>query len=319
MSEGPLFWILFNLFVALMLVLDLGVFHRNQRVMRLREALAWTAMWVALAAAFAGLVYGWRGGTKAIEFVTGYLIEESLSVDNLFVFLVLFSYFKVPRRHQYKVLFWGIIGALISRGVFIFTGVALINAFHWITYLFGAFLIYTGLKLLRKEQASDPQKSWIVRAVGRRLPVSSTYVDGKFFAHEGGRRVATPLLLVLLVVEATDVLFAADSIPAVIAITKDPFIVYTSNVFAILGLRSLYFAIAGLMEALRYLHYGLAAILVFIGVKMLLPERYQIPTPIALGVVVLVLATVVIASLLNRQRTGTVSPLADAEQNGSEE
>jgi tellurite resistance protein TerC len=303
MTEGWLFWVLFNLFVAVMLVLDLGVFHRRDRVMRFREAIAWTAMWVALAAAFAVLIYFWRGGPKTLEFVTGYLIEESLSVDNLFVFLVLFSFFKVPPEYQHKVLFWGIVGALVTRGLFILVGVALVNALHWIVYLFGAFLIYTGAKLLRKEEEeANPQKSWVVKLAHRWLPMTPGYVDGEFFVNEGGRRLATPLLLVLLVVESTDVLFAADSIPAVIAVSKDPFIIYTSNVFAILGLRSLYFALAGMMEAFHYLHYGLSAILIFIGVKMMLPERWGIPIHIALAVVVGVLAIAVIASLVHKPK-----------------
>jgi tellurite resistance protein TerC len=293
-----LFWILFNAFVILMLVLDLAVFHRKAHVIHFREALAASAMWIALAAAFGVAVYFWHGRATALEFGAGYLVEESLSVDNLFVFLLIFRYFRVPSLYQHKVLFWGIIGALVMRGVFIIAGVALIRRFHWIIYLFGAFLVYTGFKLLGSgEKEIHPEQNPVLKLVRRWIPVARDYVGGKFFVKEGGL-FATPLLLVLVVVETTDVLFAADSIPAVLAITRDPFIVYTSNVFAILGLRSLYFALAGLMEAFHYLHYGLSAILMFIGVKMLLSAHYPIPTEIALAVVAGVLALSIVASIL---------------------
>jgi tellurite resistance protein TerC len=296
-----LFWILFNLFVLLMLALDLGVFHRRTHVIRFKEALGWSAFWFALAGGFAVLVLFWQGHQKALEFVTGYLIEESLSVDNLFVFLMLFRYFRVNPRYQHKVLFWGIIGALIARGLFILVGVQLIQQFHWIIYLFGAFLIYTGIKLVRSEEEEiKPEKNWILRLARRRLPVTDRYVNGNFFITEGGRRLATPLFLVLLVVESTDVLFAADSIPAILAISRDPFIVYTSNVFAILGLRALFFALAGLIEAFHYLHYGLAAILIFIGAKMLLSAHYEIPIVSALSVVAGLLAISIFASLIHK-------------------
>jgi tellurite resistance protein TerC len=318
------FWVAFNAFILLLLALDLFVFQRKQpppqpragvahdplgqRAMSFREALAWSAFWIALAAAFAGLIYFWRGAPKSLEFITGWTIEESLSVDNLFVFLVLFQYFRVPPAHQRRVLTYGIIGALVLRGIFILVGVSLIHQFHWIIYLFGAFLIYTAFKLLRSEaEEKHPEKGWVLRIARRYLPVTPQFHGERFvvFDRETGRRLATPLLLVLIVVEATDVLFAADSIPAVLAISRDPFIVYTSNVFAILGLRALYFTLVGLMQAFHLLHYGLAAILAFIGVKMLASARYDIPTPIALMVVAAILGISIITSLLIPVKTET--------------
>lgn len=303
------FWIGFNLFVVLMLALDLGVFHRKSHVIKFKEALAWSAVWIALATAFAVLVYFWRGGEAGLQFATGYLIELSLSVDNLFVFLVLFSYFKVPAEHQHKVLFWGIVGALIMRAIFIVFGVALINRFHWLIYIFGAFLVYTGCKLAFKDETDvEPEKNFVLKWFRRTFPSTGEYVGGSFFVTRDGRRLVTPLLAVLLVVETTDLLFAVDSIPAILAITRDPFIVYTSNVFAILGLRSMYFALAGMMAVFHYLNYGLAAILVFIGCKMLLSNEslviagirlhYKVPIFVALGVVAGLLAISIIASLL---------------------
>jgi tellurite resistance protein TerC len=299
-----LFWILFNLFVLIMLALDLGVFHRRTHVIRFKEAMGWSVFWVSLAACFSILVYFWLGRHKALEFVTGYLIEESLSVDNLFVFLMLFRYFRVDLKYQHKVLFWGIIGALIARGVFIAAGVALIRQFHWIIYVFGAFLIYTGFKMLRP-MATDihPERGPVLRLARKYLRFSSEYDNGKFFTLWDGKRLATPLFMVLLAVETTDILFAVDSIPAILAITSDPFIVYTSNVFAILGLRSLYFALAGMMEIFRFLHYGLAGILIFIGVKMLASGYVNVPIVIALAVVAGVLAISVAASLLIPKKT----------------
>jgi tellurite resistance protein TerC len=294
-----LFWILFNLFVLVMLALDLGVFHRRTHVIRFKEAMGWSAFWVALAGGFALLVMFWQGPQKALEFTTGYLIEESLSVDNLFVFLMLFRYFRVDPKYQHKVLFWGIVGALVARGIFIATGVALINQFHWIIYVFGAFLIYTGLKMLKPMETDiHPERGPVLRLARRYLRFSPEYDDGKFFTLQNGKRLATPLFLVLLAVETTDILFAVDSIPAILAITSDPFIVYTSNVFAILGLRSLYFALAGMMEVFRFLHYGLAAILIFIGGKMVASNYVEVPIVVALGIVAGLLAVSVLASLL---------------------
>jgi tellurite resistance protein TerC len=297
-----LFWIFFNLFILVMLALDLGVFSRRAHTIRFREALAWSSVWVALAAAFAVLIYFWHGRPAALEFVTGYVIELSLSVDNLFVFLVIFRYFQVPSEQQHRVLVYGILGALIMRGFFILAGVGLIQRFHWIIYAFGALLIYSGIKLLRQgDEQIDPGKNPILRLFRRVMPTTKSYVDGKFFLRSHGL-YATPLFVVLLVVETTDVLFAVDSIPAVLAITLNAFIVYTSNVFAILGLRSMYFALAGMMEIFHYLHYGLSIVLIFVGAKMLLSHYYQIPTAVALSVVLALLGISVLASLLFPRR-----------------
>ena len=260
-------------------------------------------MWIALAGAFAVLVYFWHGRTPSLEFVTGYVIELSLSVDNLFVFLLIFRYFRVPSDQQHKVLFWGIIGALVMRAIFILAGVGLIRRFHWIIYLFGALLIYSGIKFLREENANiHPEKNPVLRVFRRLMPVTKDYVGGKFFVRQRGL-YATPLLVALLVVETSDLLFAVDSIPAILAITLNTFIVYTSNVFAILGLRSMYFALATMMDIFHYLHYGLSVVLIFIGAKMLLSHYYEIPTVVALLTVLLVLGISVAASLLLPKRT----------------
>jgi tellurite resistance protein TerC len=303
-----IFWILFNLFVLLMLALDLGVFHRRAHAVKFGEALGWSLMWIALAAGFAVLVFFWHGRTAALEFITGYVIELSLSVDNLFVFLMIFRYFRVAGASQHKVLFWGIVGALIMRGIFIVAGVGLIRRFHWVIYVFGALLVYSGLKLIRSEGAEvHPERNPVLRIFRRWVPVTKDYVGGKFFVRQPGL-FATPLFIVLLVVETTDVLFAVDSIPAVLAITLNAFIVYTSNVFAILGLRSMYFALAGMMQVFHYLHYGLSLVLIFIGAKMLLSHYYTIPTEIALAIVGTVLTVSVLASILFPQRQATPEP-----------
>lgn len=297
-----LFWILFNLFVLAMLVLDLGVFHRRAHRVKFREALAWSAMWIALAAAFAVLLYFWRGHVVTLEFITGYVIELSLSVDNLFVFLLIFRYFRVPALHQHKVLFWGILGALLMRGIFVLVGVGLITQFHWIVYLFGAFLVYSGIQFFRQESVEiHPEKNPVLRLFRRWMPVTEDYEGSKFFVRRTGL-YATPLLVVLLVVETTDLLFAVDSIPAVLAITLNAFIVYTSNIFAILGLRSMYFALAGMMEFFHYLHYGLSVVLIFVGAKMLASHYYQIPTAWALGVVAGVLLVSVLVSVVRPKK-----------------
>ena len=297
-----LFWILFNLFVVAMLMLDLGILNRRSHRVRFREALAWSGVWIALAAAFAVLELLWHGRAQALQFVTGYVIELSLSVDNLFVFLVIFRYFKVPDQHQHKVLFWGILGALLMRGVFIVAGVGLIQRFNWITYAFGALLVYSGLKLLRQgETEIHPEKNPVLRLFGRIVPVTKEYVGGQLFTRSNGL-YATPLFVVLLVVETSDILFAVDSIPAVLAITLNAFIVYTSNVFAILGLRSMYFALAGMMDLFHYLHYGLSVVLIFIGLKMLGSHYVNIPTGWALVVVLLVLGASIFASLRNPKK-----------------
>ncbi len=293
-----LFWILFNAFVVAMLVLDLGVFHRRSHTVKFREAMIWSTVWVALAVIFAVVIYFWHGRASSLEFVTGYVIELSLSVDNLFVFLLIFRYFQVPPGHQHKVLFWGILGALVMRAIFIAAGVGLIQRFHWIVYVFGAFLVYSGLKLLRQGEAEiHPESNPILRLFRRWVPVTKDYEGNKFFVRRTGL-FATPLLVVLLVVETTDLLFAVDSIPAILAITRDAFIVYTSNVFAIMGLRSMYFALAGMMEMFRYLHYGLSLVLMFVGSKMLLSHYYEIPTVLALSAVASILLLSVVASLL---------------------
>lgn len=300
MSNELWMWIGFNAFVLAMLALDLGVFHRKSHEVKIKEALAWSGVWIALALVFNTMLYFWRGEQAALEFFTGYIIEKSLSVDNIFVFIMIFAYFKVPALYQHKILFWGILGALLMRALFIATGVTLIQKFHWIIYVFGAFLIITGIKMaLQKGQEIHPEKNPVLKLFRRFMPVANNYSGDKFFINEGTRRVATPLFVVLLLIETTDVIFAVDSIPAILAITTDPFIVYTSNVFAILGLRALYFALAGVMQMFHYLTYGLAAILVFVGVKMMLVDFYKLPIGIALGVVAGILAISVIASLLH--------------------
>jgi tellurite resistance protein TerC len=296
------FWILFNLFVVAMLGLDLGVMRRRSQRVRFREALAWSGVWIALAGAFAVLELFWHGRAQALQFVTGYVIELSLSVDNLFIFLVIFRYFKVPEPYQHKVLFWGILGALVMRGVFIVAGVGLIARFSWLTYAFGAMLVYSGVKLLRQgETEIHPEKNPVLRLFRRIVPVTKEYVGGHFFTRRDGL-YATPLLVVLLVVETSDLLLAVDSIPAVLAITLNAFIVYTSNVFAILGLRSMYFALAGMMDLFHYLHYGLSVVLIFIGLKMLGSHYVSIPTDWALTTVLFVLGVSILASLMHPQK-----------------
>jgi tellurite resistance protein TerC len=294
------FWILFNLFALGMLVLDLRVFHRPGRVVGFRAALGWSLLYVGLAAVFAVLIYFWQGHQVALEFVTGYVLELSLSVDNLFIFLLIFNYFAVPEGQQHRVLFWGVIGALIMRGIFIGTGVGLLSRFHWILYLFGALLVFSGLRLMIGQHKVNPASNPVVRALRRVIPVTTEFRGGKFFVRnrqDNSRLYATPLLVVLLVIETTDLLFAVDSIPAVLAITLNAFIVYTSNVFAILGLRSLYFAVSGLMKVFRFLHYGLALVLILVGAKMLAADYYRVPIAATLGVVAGVLLISIAASV----------------------
>lgn len=291
-------WIFFNIFVLIMLGIDLFV-HRKDHTVGMKEALIWSAIWTVIALAFNVLVYFWLGSKLALEFFTGYLIERTLSVDNLFVFLLIFSYFAVPSQYQRKVLFWGIFGALIMRAIFIAAGLTLINMFHWVIYLFGLFLIYTGIKMARQqEEEIHPEKNVVIKLFRKMMPVTKNYVEGKFFTRVDGRLFSTPLFVVLLVVETSDVIFAVDSIPAILAITRDPFIVYSSNVFAILGLRALYFAIAGLMQIFHHLNYGLCVILIFVGVKMLVSSVFEIPSLVALGVIALVLILSIVASLI---------------------
>ena len=292
-------WVGFNLFVLLMLVLDLGVFHRKEHEVKIKEALIWTCVWITLALIFNYGIYYFQGKEKALQFLSGYLIEKSLSVDNIFVFILIFSYFKVPSLYQHKVLFWGIIGALVMRVIFIFAGVALINQFHWVIYIFAAFLVFTGIKMfLQDEQKVDPDKNPVVRLFKKIFLVTDSFHGNKFFVTLNAKTFATPLFIVVLMVEVTDLIFAVDSIPAILAISQDPFIVYTSNVFAILGLRSLYFALAGMHKSFRYLKFGLSAILIFVGIKMFLSNIYPIPILIALIIIAVILITSIIASLV---------------------
>jgi tellurite resistance protein TerC len=294
-------WVLFNVFVLAMLALDLGLLHRRARTPTFRQALVWSAVWISLAIGFALMMFLWRGHDAGLEFLTGYVIELSLSVDNLFIFLLIFKYFSVPAEQQHRVLFWGILGALVMRGIFIFAGVGLIRKFHWVIYFFGALLVYSGIRLLGERTQVNPEKNPMLRLFRKVIPVTGDYVGGKFFVRTP-ELCATPLLLVLLVIETTDVIFAVDSIPAILAITLNAFIVYTSNVFAILGLRSLYFALAGMMKMFHYLHYGLAVVLMLVGSKMLVSHYFHIPTQWALAAVAGVLLISVLASVLHPQK-----------------
>ena len=304
MNDTLWLWIGFNVFVLAMLALDLGVFHRKAHVVTFRESMTWTAVWIALAMLFNLGLWHYAGPTKALEFFTGYVIEKSLSVDNVFVFALLFTYFAVPKIYQHKVLFWGIIGALIMRATMIGLGAVLITKFSWILYVFGAFLIITGIKMVfKKDEEIHPERNPVVRWFKRIMPVTQDFRGERFFIRENGVLMATPLFVVLLLVEVSDLIFAVDSIPAIFAVTKDPFIVYTSNVFAILGLRSLYFALAGVMDKFHYLKIGLGVVLSFVGVKMLLAHTpWKIDTAVSLGVIVSVLGASMVISLM-RPRT----------------
>lgn len=308
-------WIFFAVFILAMLALDLGVFNRKSHVIKMKEAMLWTLFWVILALLFCAGVYFFYGHSKAMEFFAGYLIEYSLSIDNLFVFMLIFRFFNVPHEYEHKALFWGILLALVTRGVFIFAGVALINTFDWIMYLFGAFLIFTGVKLaLNKETEVHPDKNIAIKLLRYFVPVTKTFSGAKFFIVKRGVRFATPMLAVLLALETTDILFAVDSVPAVLAITKDPFIVYTSNVFAILGLRSLFFAISSLMKLFHLLHYGLAAILSFVGVKMLIEDFFHVPVAASLLIIASILAVSIISSIIwPEKEEGEVPPVTMKE------
>lgn len=302
-NPSPWIWIGFNVFVLAMLALDLGVFHRKAHVVTFREAAIWSAVWFALALVFNVGVWHFMGPQKGVEFLTGYLIEKSLSIDNIFVIALIFSYFAVPAEYQHRVLFWGILGALVLRAVFIAAGSALLANFHWIIYVFGAFLVITGFKMaLAPDKGLEPERNPVLRLLRRLMPVSDRYHGQRFFVREAGVRVATPLFLVLVLVEATDLVFAVDSIPAIFAITTDPFIVYSSNVFAILGLRSLYFLLGGVMGKFEYLKIGLAAIMVFVGGKMTLIDLYKISSVVSLAVVASILAIAIAASLWRSRR-----------------
>jgi tellurite resistance protein TerC len=293
-------WIGFNVLVLIMLALDLGVFNRKSHVISVKESISWTLVWIALALTFNLGIGHFMGNDKALEFLTGYVIEKSLSIDNIFVIALLFSYFSVPPRYQHKVLFWGILGALVMRASMIAVGAKLIAEFAWIIYVFGAFLILTGIKMIAKQETDiHPEQTFVVRLFRRFIPVTRDYHDGHFFVRQQGALMATPLFIALLVVEFTDLIFAVDSIPAIFAVTRDPFIVYTSNVFAILGLRSLYFALAGVLDKFHYLKFGLGLVLTFVGIKMLLGHSpWRIDTHISLGVIILILTGSVIASLI---------------------
>ncbi len=298
-------WAGFIAFVLIMLVIDLGVFHRKSHSVRMKEALIWCAVWISLALLFGAGVFHFRGPAKGLEFLTGYLIELSLSLDNLFVFLLIFSYFRVAPTLQHKVLYWGILGALVMRALMIAGGVALINRFHWIIYIFGAFLVFTGIKMLFSGDTEiEPEKNPIIRLARKIFPVSPHFAGDHFFTRIDGKRMATPMFLVLLMIESTDLVFAVDSIPAILAITRDTFIVYTSNVFAILGLRSFYFALAGMFYKFRYLKVGLSVVLAYVGVKMLISSWYKIPTAISLAVIVLMIGGSILVSFLRPAPAG---------------
>ena len=308
---------IFCLLILAMLALDLGVFNRKSHVIKMKEAMLWTLFWVTLALLFGAGIYFFYGHGKAMEFLAGYLIEYSLSIDNLFVFMLIFRFFNVPRAYEHKALFWGILMALATRAVFIFAGVALINTFSWVMYIFGAFLIFTGIKMaLNKQTEVHPDKNIAIKLLRYVIPVTGRFSGARFFVVKRGIRYATPMLAVLLALETTDILFAIDSIPAVLAISKDPFIIYTSNVFAILGLRSLFFAISGLMKLFHLLHYGLAAILTFVGVKMLIEDFFHVPVTISLLVIASILVMSIVSSLIwpdPKNEEGEVPPVTMKE------
>jgi tellurite resistance protein TerC len=302
-------WIVFTVFVLGMLALDLGVFHRNAHVVSKKEAVLWSLVWILLALVFNAGIYYVSGPVRALEFLTGYLIEKSLSVDNIFVFIMIFSYFAVPAISQHTVLFWGILGALLMRGLFIAVGATLLQHFHWIIYIFGALLVFTGIKMLLKEEtAVHPENNPVVKLLRRLMPITERYEGQRFFVTRQGQGFATPLLVVLVTVESTDLIFAVDSVPAIFAVTNDPFIVYTSNVFAILGLRALYFLVAGVVDLFCYLRYGLGFVLGFVGMKMILADVYKIPIGVSLGVIAAILALSILASLLFPRTRSEVKP-----------
>jgi tellurite resistance protein TerC len=298
METPIIFWIFFNVFVLIMLALDLGVFHRKSHEVSVKEALTWTFIWIFLSLIFNVIIYFWKGQQQALEYFTGYLVEKALSVDNIFVFIMIFTYFQIPTKYQHKVLFWGIIGALIMRVIFIFAGVALLERFHFTIYIFGALLIFTGIKMFNHNSSKiDPNKNPVLKFFKKFMPVTQTLHEDKFFTKIDGRRFATPLFLVLILIETTDLIFAVDSIPAILAITQDQFIVYTSNVFAILGLRSLYFALAGVIHRFWLLSYGLAVVLIFVGIKMMLIDFYKIPIEWSLLFIAMIITASIFLSL----------------------
>ena len=306
MTHSLSWWVGFNILILVLIAIDLGLLHKKSHVISVKEALIWSAGWIFISLTFNVGIYFWFGYDSALQFLTGYLIEKSLSVDNIFVFAILFAYFKVPPEHQHKVLMWGILGALVMRGALIAIGTALITNFHWIIFVLGAFLVYTGIKMaLQKEISVNPEKNPVVNLAKKFIPISDDYDGDKFVTTVNGKKTFTPLLVVLLVVEVTDLMFAVDSIPAIFAITTDAFIVYTSNVFAILGLRALYFALSGVLNMFHYLKYGLGMVLSFVGTKMLISEFYIIPIPLALGAVAAILAISIVASIVIPAKTVT--------------
>jgi tellurite resistance protein TerC len=321
-AESIWLWIGFNLFVLALLALDLGVFHQKAHKVSIREATIWSVVWITLSLLFnVGIYFFWdniapasdySNSEAALAFLTGYLLEKSLSVDNIFIFVVIFTYFAVPAIYQHRVLFWGILGALIMRGILIVIGATLLKEFHWIIYVFGAFLIFTGVRMaIERNEEAHPEKNPVIKLLRRIMPVTENYEGEKFFVRRLGKLMATPLFLVLLVVESTDLIFAVDSIPAIFAVTDDPFIVYTSNVFAILGLRSLYFLLAGVVDKFHYLKLGLSAVLVFVGVKMVLTDIYKIPIGLSLAVIASILTISIVASIRRARRLLELEEMAD--------
>jgi tellurite resistance protein TerC len=321
-AESIWLWIGFNLFVLALLALDLGVFHQKAHKVSIREATIWSVVWISLSLLFnVGIYFFWdkiapasdySNSEAALAFLTGYLLEKSLSVDNIFIFVVIFTYFAVPAIYQHRVLFWGILGALIMRGILIVIGATLLKEFHWIIYVFGAFLIFTGVRMaIERNEEAHPEKNPVIKLLRRSMPVIENYEGEQFFVRRMGKLMATPLFLVLLVVESTDLIFAVDSIPAIFAVTDDPFIVYTSNVFAILGLRSLYFLLAGVVDKFHYLKLGLSAVLVFVGVKMVLTDIYKIPIGLSLAVIATILTISIVASIRRARRLLDVDEMAD--------
>lgn len=309
MSESLVLWGSFSLLVLIMLSLDMGVFHRKSHEVSVREALIWTAVWITLAMAFNLFVYIYYDKTKALEFFTAYVVEKSLSIDNIFVMIMIFSYFKVPAAYQHKVLFWGIFGALVMRLIFIFAGIELIHKFHWLIYVFGGFLVLTGIRMVvGQDKPIDPSKNPLVKLVNKVFPVTETFEEDNFFVRRNHKIWATPLFVVVILIEGTDLIFAVDSVPAIIAISEDTFIVYTSNVFAILGLRSLYFALAGIEKYFAYLKYGMAVILVFVGIKMCIMDFYKIPVEISLIVIAFLLTISMIASVVFKKDPEDAKP-----------
>jgi tellurite resistance protein TerC len=305
-SGTPMMWGGFLLFVLLMLALDLGVFHKKAHVVSIKEATIWSIVWVAMASIFGGVVWSQMGPTPGLEFFTGYLIEKALAVDNLFVFVAVFGYFAVPAIHQHRVLFWGVLGALVMRAVFIIGGVSVLARFHWIIYIFGAFLLFTGLKMLKTDDApADPSQNVVLKIARKVLPTTDQMHGDKFFVKEAGKWVATPLFLVLILIEVTDLVFAVDSIPAIFAVTRDPFLVFTSNIFAILGLRSMYFVLADVVHRFATLKIGLAFVLIFVGIKMALIDVVKVPTLLSLGVIATLIGGSIAISLWRTRNTSS--------------